>query len=76
MDKHKKIARWFVILGFMLITPAVVGVIYRAVLWVIHMIESKDIVALVMASFFTGLMCVIIGAFLSSDDNDNDLYYY
>ena len=75
MDKHKKIARWLIVLGFILISPAAIGIIYSAILWVIHMIESKDIVALVTASFFTGLMCVVIGALLCSDNDDIDLYY-
>ena len=75
MDKHKKIARWLIVLGFILISPAVIGVIYSATLWVIRMIESKDIAALVTASFFTGLMCIIIGALLCSDNDDIDLYY-
>lgn len=75
MDKHKKIARWLIVLGFILISPAVIGGIYSATLWVIRMIESKDIVALVTASFFTGLICIIIGTLLCSDNDDIDLYY-
>ena len=74
MDKHKKIARRLVVLGFILISPAAIAIIYSAILWVIHMIESKDIVALVTASFFTGLMCLFIGALLCFDNDDIDLY--
>ena len=76
MEKHKKISRCLLVLGFILISPAAIGIIYSAVLWVIQMIESKDIAALVTASFFTGLMCVFIGAVLCFDDDDDiDLYY-
>ena len=61
MDKDKKIARWFLFIGFILVAPFVIYSVYRLALWIILMIMTRNFAVLALISFFAGALCLLIG---------------
>lgn len=69
MDKQTRIGNWFLIIGFILLSPCLIYFLYLFMMWIIQMIQEGDITKLVITSFLSGIALIFIGCMIRYDSD-------